>query len=235
MNETLSKCLITINNTEVEISIKNIKSLRISIQPPNGKICVSAPKGLSAKKIKEFILEKWTWIEEAKNRVKNKPQNQQLSFVDGENILLFGRSYILENITDTKNKIEVIDVDKIAIHSKPATSKEFKQSLLDKFYKEQLCEKLETLVPLWEEITRLKLNSWKIQKMKTRWGSCNVRKRTVTFNLELVKHTYKEIEYVVLHELSHLVVQSHNQDFKNQLSKYMPNWKYYQNLLNNKN
>ena len=106
------------------------------------------------------------------------------------------------------------------------------RSLMQEWYRKKLTEKLNVLIPKWEEKTGLNLNSWQIKKMKTKWGSCHIDKKTICLNLELAKRKYIEIEYVILHELSHLIEKTHNQRFIAHVEKYMPNWKLYRKELN---
>ena len=111
-------------------------------------------------------------------------------------------------------------------------TKDSKKRLMESWYRKQLTDKLNVLIPQWEETTGIQISSWQIKKMKTRWGSCSINKKSINFNLELAKRHIKEVEYVILHELSHLVEKTHNQRFITHVETYMPNWKLYRKELN---
>ena len=131
-----------------------------------------------------------------------------------------------------KSFISIEGANKLVMTVRQNATRDSKKRLMESWYRERLTEKLNALIPLWEEKTGLKLSSWQIKKMKTRWGSCNINKKCINLNLELAKRHIIEIEYVILHELSHLVEKTHNQRFIAHIERYMPNWKLYRRELN---
>lgn len=228
-----TKSIINFNDIEIEITRKNIKSVRIKVKPPYGTVHVSMPETYKFSELEKLLEAKIDWLQNSIQKIKNKDYKITENYITGSNIYLFGRKYKLEVIEAPKTLVLIDGTENILLYTKPNSPNTLKKKIIENWYREQLSEKLSVLVPLWEEITGLKVNEWQIKKMKSRWGSCHIFKKKIIFNLELVKHSFKEIEYVILHELSHLVVPSHSDKFKAQVAKYMPNWKTYKNKLNN--
>jgi predicted metal-dependent hydrolase len=128
--------------------------------------------------------------------------------------------------------LEIIGTNTIVLFVKDNATREYKHNLINKWHKEKLEKKLCALIKKWENITGFNFESWQIKKMKSRWGSCNPETKTAIFNPELSKTKIRNIEYIILHELIHTEIRTHNQDFMSYLNKYMPNWEIYKNDLN---
>ena len=145
---------------------------------------------------------------------------------------MFGKRYRFKFIEGNQSYVEIKGVNHIVMTAKASTSRDAKQKLMDKWYREQLKTKLMKMLPKWEEKTGLSTSGWTIKKMKTKWETCNPQNKTLVFNSELAKYSTKNIEYIILHELSHLIEHTHNRNFIAHIEKYMPNWQSCRNDLN---
>ena len=145
---------------------------------------------------------------------------------------MFGKRYYFKLEEGKKNSIDIKGVNNIVMTVKSGTSREQKHLMMEKWYRTQLKKKILKLLPKWEEKTGLSVDDWHIKKMKTRWGTCNAKSKSIMFNTELAKYRPKNIEYVILHELTHLIEHTHNQIFVSNMEKYMPNWRQYRDVLN---
>lgn len=216
------------NNEKIKVSQRKVKLLRLTITS-SGEIKITAPIFVSKKNIIEFLISKQNWIEENKKKVY--VLNKEKELKNGSSVFLWGKKYCLEITKSTKNKI-VFYEDKAVIQTNDL-SQENLQKILKAYYKKELKKVLPCYIEKWENITGLKVNGFSIRDMKTRWGSCNVVNHTISINVQVVKKEIDCLDYLVLHEVAHIKEKSHNQNFKNFLSKYMFNWKILRKNLKN--
>ncbi|WRD37433.1 M48 family metallopeptidase [Helicobacter pylori] len=193
---------LTLNNTNIAIEKKNIKHLHISVCPPDGSVHVSCPLALNDESLRLSLIKRLPWIKEQQQNFLNQNRQSQRGMLERESHYLFGKRYLLK-IEHTIKKHFVLQSPKyLILHVHQKTSLENR----------------------YEKILNESIQSFKIQKMKRIWGSCNIAKRTLLFNLELAKAPRKGIEYVVVHELLHLKARHHNEYFRDLLSLYLPDW-----------
>lgn len=224
--------VLLVNNIEIDVVKKDIKNIHLAVYPPNAKVRISAPLGYDDETIKLFAVSKWAWIKDNIEIVKKQMRIPPKEYISGESHYLFGKRYYFKLEEGKKSFIEIKGVNNIVMTVKAGASRETKHQLMEKWYRMQLKKKILKLLPKWEEKTGLNVDNWCIKKMKTRWGTCNSKNKSVVFNTELAKYHSKNIEYVILHELTHLIERTHNHVFVSNMEKYMPNWKHYRDELN---
>lgn len=227
-----SEKVLQVNNIKIDVIKKNIKNIHLAVYPPDARVRISAPYSYDDETIKLFAISKWSWIKDNIDVIKRQIRIPPKEYISGESHYLFGKRYMLKVIESRKSSLTIEGVNKILMTVRKNATKDSKKKLMEDWYRGELSRKLNILIPRWEEKTGLTINSWQIKKMKTRWGSCNIKNKTILLNLELAKRQIKEIEYVILHELSHLVEKTHNKNFVSNVEKYMPNWKLYRKELN---
>lgn len=218
-----------INGIAVSVTRKNMKTLRLKVGD-GVKVTVSAPLFLPSERIISFIEDKTEWIKSQIEKQKIKKEKETLKFISGEKLSLFGKEYLLKIVACKKEKVEVLD-NEIILFVKESYSLEQMQCLLDGFYKNHLKDAITRKLPYYERVTTLKTSSYAIRKMKTRWGSCNVKSGKITFNIELAKYPVECLEYVIVHELCHLKHANHKKEFWNLVEKYCPEYKRYRKIL----
>ena len=224
--------VLQVNNIKIDVIKKDIKNIHLAVYPPDARVRISAPCSYDDETIKLFAVSKWSWIKNNIEAIKKQTRIPPKEYISGESHYLFGKRYMLKVVEGRKSSLTFEGVNKIIMTVRKNATKDSRKKLMEEWYREELTKKLNILIPRWEEKTGLTINSWQIKKMKTRWGSCSVKNKTILLNLELAKRQIKEIEYVILHELSHLVEKTHNQNFVSNVQKYMPNWKLYRKELN---
>ena len=224
--------VLQINDVDIDVIKKDIKNIHLAVYPPNAKVRISAPYSYDDETIKLFAVSKWGWIKDNIEIIKNQTRIPPKDYVSGESHYIFGKRYLLKVVDGKKSSITTEGVNRIIMTIKKTATRDSKKRIMESWYRKQLTAKLNCLIPKWENKTGLKIESWQIKKMRTRWGSCNVVSKHINFNLELAKRPIKEVEYVILHELSHLVENTHNQKFIAHVETYMPNWKLYRKELN---
>ena len=221
--------IIKVEEIEAEVTKKDVRRINIRIYP-DGKIKISVPKRVKTEEIERFVLEQLDRIRKTKEKLSSDSKKRYLfDFEKDMTVFLFGKEFQLEKDPLLSPDVTVCE-GKITVGTKGLSDEE-SEELLDGYFKRILFEKLSVLVPKWEKITGLEASSWKIKKVKSYWGKCKVKTREIFFNQNLVHYPNECIEYVVLHELSHIRYPDHGQGFKNFLSKHMPDWKRISNIL----
>lgn len=220
-----SQNIITVSALDIIIERKDIKNLHIGVYPPNGKIRVAAPLRIDNEAVRLAVISKLSWIKRQREAFLNQPRQSKREMISGESHYLFGKRHLLD-VMHTNGKHEIIkNHSKLELHVKENTTVENKQKVLDDFYRQNLKIQIEKQISKWQKILDVAISSWKIQKMKTKWGSCNTKDRRLLFNLELAKVPTECIEYIVVHEILHLKERYHNDNFKSMMDKYIGDWK----------
>ena len=226
------KKYVYIKDITVEIiKRKTQKNIYIKISD-KGEVRVSSPLFVSDLYIKELILKKYDELKiylEEKSVKKNKIIEN--TYITGNKQYIFGKEYFLI-VRYNKYQSVVTLGDKIIINVSDVDDNEKKEKLINKFYKELLQEKIKEISIKYEDIMSLKASQYRIKNMKTRWGTCNINKKRIWINLQLVQKDIDCLEYIIVHELTHLVEKNHNKRFYNIVEKYCPNYKQIQRKLN---
>lgn len=227
----INKGSITVNGVEIAVEEKNIKHMHLSVYPPNGIVHISVPLGTTESKIRMYILQKWLWIIEKQEKYKQYTRQSEREYVSGEEHFWRGKSYRLKVQAEKKSHVEV-DGDYIVLYVPEGATVDKKSQVLDSWYKEDLKEILSQLIEKWQKKLNVTLSGWKIERMQVRWGSCCNAAGKALFNLELAKKPYHCVEYIVAHELAHLLEPTHNDRFHNILFAHLPNWENARKELN---
>lgn len=225
---------ITVSDLTVEVVRKNIKNLHLGVYPPNGRVRVATPLLISDEAVRLAVIGKLGWIKRQQAKFEAQPRQSQREMVSGESHYFLGRRYRLRVVeTNAPVKVVLQGNTVLELHVRPATTTEERERALQSWYREQLKLLIPPLLAKWQPVLGVVANDWGVKKMKTRWGSCNIRARRVWFNLELVKKPAQCLEYVVVHELLHLLERNHNDRFKALMDAYLPHWRLIREELNN--
>lgn len=226
--------------SDIIIEHKKIKNIYIRVKP-DFNIYVTAPKRVSKEYIYELVEKRKDWIEEKKKelREKNIYDISKKELISGEDIYYLGKRYMLKVIISKEENITISGkIMYMQINIKDDENyKNFnirkKHILLDTWYKKEALKLFESLLKKYCSIMNLEINSFSVKKLKSKWGSCDISKRHITFNLELIKYPVHSLEYIVVHELAHLIEANHSKRFYNIVSLYMPEWTKEKEILNN--
>lgn len=220
-----------INNFEIEINRKQVKNINLKVYP-DLTIKASIPKNMEIGTLERMIILKEDWLKNQLRRYEEQNRITKRNYVSGEDHYLNGKRYILKVCNSNSPNIKIESNNILTMYVRKSSSIDNKERLMNCFYKQELEDKLNKFIPEWEEKIGVKSNCYYIRKMKNKWGSCNTDKKEINFNLELAKKKDSEIQYVVIHELLHLIERKHNDNFKNLMYKYCPKWEIYQDTLN---
>ncbi len=222
---------IVVSNIEIEIQKKKIKNMHLSVLPPDGKVRISAPVNTKDEAIKLFAITKIGWIKRQIDKFENQQRQTKREYVSGESHYVWGRRYRMEIGHDYRNNIE-IKGNKLILTVRESSTTQQREKVMTEWYREQLKKKLPELVRKWEGIIGVQAESFRIKNMLTRWGTCNIKDKRIWINLQLAKKPIECLEYVVVHELVHLLEKSHNSVFVEYMDKYLPDWRVKKDLLN---
>ncbi|MGN0866481.1 MAG: M48 family metallopeptidase [Oligosphaeraceae bacterium] len=224
---------LEVNGVLFAIEYKDIKHIHLSVYPPDGHAHISAPRNTPEIQLKLFILKRWIWLSEKIRKAKEHPTIPVRKYVSGEEHFWRGQSFRLKVIEDiTVIPKVVIHGDYLELYAHPHSTREKRSQILNHWYRDRLNETLEATIPQWEERLKVKAESWDILKMRARWGSCQAKAKTLLFNLELAKKPTACVEYIVVHELAHLLEKNHNNHFQQILQTYLPTWRELRRQLN---
>jgi predicted metal-dependent hydrolase len=233
MNIKISKEIITVGGVEVLVLHKDVKNLHLNVLPPNGKVRVSAPIGMSDDAIRTFVVSRISWIKNKRSSFQSQERQTSREYKSGESHFLFGRRYKLEVIeSNEKSNVTLKGKTKIILSVRPKATIKQKETIMNKFYRMELEKKLEKLILKWQKKINVIPTFWSIRKMRTRWGTCDEETRRIWFNLELAKKPENCIQYVVVHELVHLLERKHDKYFVSLMDKYLPKWRSEKEELN---
>ncbi|NOR71519.1 MAG: DUF45 domain-containing protein [Methylomarinum sp.] len=228
-----AKNWLTVSGIDVQVVRKAIKNLHLAVYPPNGHVRVAVPEHVTDDNVRLAVVCKLSWIKRQQQDFKNQPRQSERQYISGECHFFFGRRYRFELIECMgKSKISVLQGGKLKMFVKPGASIASKEQLLTAWYRAELKRCVSGLLDKWQPIVGEQVADWGVRKMKTKWGSCNIKAARIWLNLELAKKPIECIEYILVHEMVHLLERNHNEVFKNHMDRVLPQWRSYRALLN---
>lgn len=224
---------IEVSGIRVEVVRKPIKNLHLSVHPPEGRVRVSAPQRIDDEAVRLAIVSRLRWIRRHQQRFADQPRQSKREVVSGESHYFRGRRYRLR-VTEQNgpNRVEANGNSELTMRVRPGTDIDKREQLLNDWYRQYMKELLPDLISDWQPVLGVQVADWGVKKMKTRWGSCNTQDRRVWLNLELAKKSPQCLEYVLVHEMVHLLERHHNDRFKTLMDRFMPQWRLYRDELN---
>ena len=226
-----------LDSIPVEVEYRNIKVMRLTVYPPDGKVRIAAPGGTAPDAIKRFAVSKIKWIEEQRKKLRGhadegvRPELKS-PLRNHSTVYLWGVPHKLELIERGGNSKITAGDGYITMYVRPLSSKTKKQAILDRWYRRVLKEAAEPAIKKWEALIGVEVKKLYIRKMKSHWGSCNYQKQTLRLNSELAKLESECLEYVIVHEMLHIIEKGHNRNFYGLLSQYIPDWKAIRKKMN---
>jgi predicted metal-dependent hydrolase len=223
---------IDLGTITADVELKNIKNIHLSVYPPTGRVRIAAPSRMDLETIRIFAISKLSWIKKQQTKLRNQEREAPREFTTRESHYYLGKRYLLQ-VLETENKPSVsIKHNKLLLHVKPNTDLQHKQILLQEWHREQLKNLVPKYITKWEEKMQVKVSEFGIKKMKTKWGTCNREVKRIWINLELAKKPLQCLEYIVVHEMVHLLERNHNDRFIAYMNKFLPQWRHYKEELN---
>jgi hypothetical protein len=223
---------LQIEDIQIELIHKNIRSLRLTVYAPDGRVRVAAPLHTPAAAIEEFVLARRAWIRKHQAKFAAREQPAALAYQSGETHYYQGQAYKLQVHEAARPRVAIREQQYLDLFVPAESTQAQREQLLTAWYRLRLKEQLPALLAHWEPIVGVQANAWAIKQMKTRWGTCNIQAKRIWLNLELIKRPLPCLEYVVVHELAHLHERYHNARFWGFMDQFMPEWRHYKAELN---
>lgn len=223
---------IELGNIKIDVELKNIKNIHLSVYPPNGKVRISAPDRMALDTIRVFAISKLQWIKKQQEAFKNQERETPREYLTKESHYFKAKRYLLKVIEHNAKPKVILKHSEIELYIRPNSTIEKRKQILDEWYRAELKKIVPKMIEKWEKKIGVKSNEFGIKKMKTKWGTCNTKAKRIWLNLEIAKKPFECLEYIIVHELVHLLERKHNEKFVKYMNEFMPKWRFYREELN---
>ncbi|MBU2621542.1 MAG: M48 family metallopeptidase [Proteobacteria bacterium] len=216
----------------IDVVHKDIKNLHLSVYPPTGRIRISAPLRMNTDTIRVFVISKLGWIKKQQSKLHSQERETPREYITRESHYYLGKRYLLKVIEHNASPKVVLKHDTIDLYIRLNTNMKKRREFFYEWYRQRLKEVIPGLIAQNEKAMKVKVGEFGIKRMRTRWGTCNIKAKRIWLNLELAKKGKECIEYIVVHEMMHLLERRHNERFISYMDKFLPKWRFYKEELN---
>ncbi len=224
---------ITVSNITIDVIRKDIKNIHLAVYPPTGRVRIAAPLSVNDDAIRLFAISKLGWIKRHQREFDAQERISPREYKQRESHYFQGRRYLMKIIEkDEPPKVILRTRTYIELYVRPNTSFEKRQEVITEWYRVELKKLIPGIIEKWEKSLNVTIDEWQVKQMKTNWGTCNIEKKRILINLELAKKPLHCLEYVILHEMVHLLERHHNERFLYYMDTFLPNWKQIRTELN---
>ncbi|MBS1951426.1 MAG: putative metal-dependent hydrolase [Cytophagales bacterium] len=222
-----------VGNINIEIVRKRIKNIHLAVYPPHGRVRLATPMDVEEEAIKLFAISKLPWIRKQQRKLIHQDRQSSRKYIDRESHYFQGRRFLLRVMEGQwKQRVEIKSRTYIDLYVHPKSTVEQRESVMNAWYRKQLKEQIALLMNEWQSKIGVSVDAWSVKQMKTKWGTCNTESQKILFNLELAKKPDRCVEYIIVHELVHLLERKHNDRFLAWMNKFMPQWRTRREELN---
>jgi predicted metal-dependent hydrolase len=223
---------IKLGDITIDVELKDIKNVHLSVYPPKGRVRIAAPKRMDLDTIRIYAISKLTWIKKQQTKFREQVREAPRQYLNRESHYFLGTRYLLKVVEHDIPPTVSIKHKTIELQVRPSTDAKKRHAIMDEWYRSELKEIVPAIIKKWEKKMGVSLNEFAIKKMKTKWGTCNREAKRIWLNLELAKKPYQCIEYIIVHELVHLLERNHNDKFIGYMNQFLPEWKQLKIELN---
>jgi predicted metal-dependent hydrolase len=221
---------LTVAGIDVDVVYKDIKNLHISVYPPLGRVRVAAPTRITEDAVRLAVVQRLPWIKKQREQLQNADRQTEREMVTGESHYVWGSRLRLD-VQTGRSKVTVSG-SKLLLSAPEAIDAEDRRAILERWYRRQLKAAIPPLLEKWQPVVGKEISGWVVRRMRTKWGSCNPDTGTLWFNIELAKKHPSCLEYIVVHEMTHLHERTHNDRFAGLMDQFLPNWRASRDQLN---
>ncbi len=223
---------IELGDVSIEVVKKNIKNVHLSVYPPLGRVRIAAPLYMELDTIRLFAISKLDWIRREQRKILAQEREAPREFLDRESHYVWGKRYLLSVREHDAPPALELQHSQLILRWRPGTPELRKEELLNSWYREQIKAEMPALLNKWQPLMGVQAARVFVQHMKTKWGSCNPAARSIRLNTELAKKPPQCLEYIVVHELAHLIEPTHNARFVSLMASFLPHWQHIRQELN---
>ncbi len=215
---------LKLGETTITVTRKDIKNVHLTVHPPDGRVTLSAPLETRLDVARAYAISKLTWIRQRQENFVKQARETPRRFIERESHHLWGKRYLM-TVTQKNSKPSVkLDHKRINLTVRPGSSQAKREQVIHEWHKSLLHKTIPPLIAQWEKKLKVKVSAYFLQRMKTKWGSCNHQSGNIRLNTELVKKPKELLEYVIIHEMIHLIEPTHSKRFIDLLQKNHPQW-----------
>lgn len=223
---------LQLGDIEVDVVLKNIKNLHLSVHPPLGQARISAPRRMSLDAIRAFVVSKLDWIRRQQRKLREQERETSREVLDRESHFVWGQRYPLAVVERQTAPTVELELRRLVLYVRPGTDAERRGTLVADWYRQQLREAAPPLIARWEPLLGVRVRAFSVRRMKTRWGSCTPKTGHIRLNTDLAEKPRECLEYVIVHEMMHLLEPTHNARFIALMDRFLPHWRHSRKLLN---
>lgn len=224
--------VILLGDLSIRVTRKAIKNVHLSVHPPGGHVTLVAPSNTRLEVARAYAISKLGWIRDQQAKLKAQAREAPRQFVGRESHYLWGRRYLLSVIERDARPGVTLSHKYMTLTVRPGSDQEKRAEVVHEWHKRLLHQEVPPLITRWEQKLGVKVTRYYLQKMKTKWGSCNHRAGNIRLNTELVKKPKALLEYIIVHEMAHLIEPTHNEQFVAILDQHYPGWREARDELN---
>lgn len=224
---------IKVSGLTVDVVRKDIKNLHLAVYPPAGRVRVAAPLRVSDEAVRLAVISRLSWIKRQRTKFTGQARQSKREYVSGESHYFQGQRYRLNVIYQSGiSRVVIRNKSALDLFVRECSDKAQREKVMLAWYRQHLKEQIPELIEKWEPILAVHVADWRVKQMKTKWGTCNIEAGRIWLNLELAKKSTQCLEYIVVHEMVHLLERHHNDHFAELMSKFMPQWRLHREELN---
>ena len=223
---------IMLGKIEAEVVLKDIKNVHLSVHPPVGRVRIAAPKRMNLDTIRVFAISKLDWIKKQQKKLLDQERESEREYLERESHYVWGKRYLLSVIERDEPPSVLLKHSKMVLHVRPGIAEARRQEIVEEWYRGLVKQAAPALIAKWEPRLGVKVARFYVQRMRTRWGSCNPITTSIRLNTDLAKKPQECLEYIVVHEMMHLLEPTHNARFIALMDRYIPQWQERRQLLN---
>lgn len=227
------KVLHITSNLDIDVVRKNIKNMHLAVYPPTGRVRIAAPLRVDDEAVRLFAISKIAWIRKHQRNFVAQDRQSPREYKQRESHYFQGKRYLLR-ITEEEApaRVELKTKTYIDLSVRPNSTLEQRQTILNEWYRKELKKLIPEIIEKWEKKIGVSVAEWQVKQMKTKWGTCNIEEKRIWINLELAKKPIHCLEYIIVHEMIHLLERHHNDRFMALMDKFIPQWKFFKEELN---
>ncbi len=224
---------IKVSGLTVDVVRKDIKNLHLAVYPPMGRVRVAAPLRVNDEAVRLAVISRLAWIKRQKSKFTNQARQSEREYVSGESHYFGGHRYRLNVLYQSgASRVAIRNKSILDLFVPEGSDKAHRERVMLSWYRQQLKELIPSLIVQWQPILGVAVSDWRIKQMKTKWGTCNIEAQRIWLNLELAKKSPQCLEYIIVHEMVHLLERHHNDHFVELMNKFIPQWRLYREELN---
>ena len=223
---------IKLGEITVDVVKKGIKNIHLSVYPPTGNVRISAPFRMNLDNIRVFAITKLGWIKSQQQKLCEQARETPREYLNRESHYVWGKRYLLTVSERDQSPSVELKHNRMLLRVRPGTDEHRKQAIVAEWYRAQLRQAMPPLIAKWEPLIGVKVQQLFVQRMKTKWGSCNFGAHSIRLNTDLAKKPQECLEYIVVHEMVHFLEPTHNARFVALMDRFMPKWQFYREMLN---